>query len=226
MKKPSNHFRIKKGYDRLSFVYDWLIFFSGNWVKKSQLSLLDQINSIENALLIGDGTGYFMTELAKRFPSAKISYVDISSKMTVKAARRWKRLSRKSNLDFCNPLMKTISIEEFISQNSDSPGYDFISTNFFLDQYDSVHVEKLLLSLQKLLNDKGLWYFTDFTPSNRIWNHWLILVLYYFFQKFTSIQAKKLLDYQNLFLNIGLEPLFESNGPWGVKTIIWKKKSP
>lgn len=66
----------------------WL---AGGVMRRARLALLDELRKPERILLIGEGPGALVGELARRFPEARLTCMDVSAKMIEEGRARWVR---------------------------------------------------------------------------------------------------------------------------------------
>ena len=176
--KINNYDFIAPWYDRLSR----LIFFRSQVnAQKEQLSFIENHQRI---LIVGGGTGWILEEIGKLHKDLKITYVEISSKMLDLAM---KRKYGNNGVDFIN-----LPIENFIDERT----YDVIMTAFLFDNFGKERAESVFLDLNKKLKKGGLWLFSDFSENYKKyqWQNFLLRLMYFFFEKVASVEAKSLIN--------------------------------
>ena len=185
---------IKNNYDSIADNYDWLskIVF-GQTLVNAQTCLLTHIAAGSNVLIVGGGTGWILSEIAKVHASGlTITYVEISQKMIVLA----KKHDVKSNKVF----FENKAIEEFKSDEK----YDIIFTAFLFDNFKSEKIETVFNHLNNLLKSDGKWLFADFhiDENSKSWQKLLLNSMLFFFRVVCNIEARNL---------VAVDPFFSRN---------------
>lgn len=176
-------------FDNLSRIYDqlgWLVF--GSTLRKAQRSFTGDIPSGSKVLILGGGTGKFLTDLLNTCPSARIWYIDASGKM-IASARRKSKSFQQADLTFIHGTEENIP-----------PGitFDVIITNFFLDLFPERILSEKVNKLIDTLSPGGSWLVTDFVSTGK-WRHTLLLkIMYRFFKLTCSISANELPDWRGV----------------------------
>lgn len=169
-------------YDRLS----GLIF--GKALVSSQLYLLEHIPAEATILIVGGGTGWILEEIAKLHPSGqKITYVEISAKMTSRSRQRKKG---KNDVIFIND-----SIENFDAHNQ----FDIVITPFLLDNFTEQSLKKIFKKIHGQLLPEGLWLNIDFRLTGKWWQKVLLKSMLLFFRIICRIEATKLPSIEECF---------------------------
>lgn len=181
----NNYDRIAANYDRLSR----LIF--GKSIVRAQQSLLPLITPPARVLIVGGGTGWILEEMARVFPSGlTIDYVEISSNMLDLARKR----------DFKNNQVTFVhaGIEDYTAPAA----YKVVITPFLFDNFGRERAQVVFKKLNNMLENGGLWLFTDFHIDkglNRFWQKTLLRSMYIFFKNISHVEADQLPDMQALF---------------------------
>jgi tRNA (cmo5U34)-methyltransferase len=174
----------------------------GKTLIKSQSQYIKNIPPSANVLIIGGGTGKFLPELLKNTNCKKILYLESSSEML--------RLSRKTiiNIKHTSEIEFRLGTQENLRPEEK---FNTIITYCFLDLFDDIELNNLILKLDKTLIKNGLWLVVDFRISDhyfhKIWQYLLIKVLYLFFQITTGMKNKKLARFEDYFINNKLRRL-------------------
>ena len=188
---------IKNNYDPIADNYDWLstIVF-GQSLVNAQTCLLTHIAAGSNVLIVGGGTGWILSEIAKIHASGlTITYVEISQKMIV--------LAKKHDVKNNEVFFENKAIEEFKSDEK----YDIIFTAFLFDNFKSEKIETVFLHLNNLLKSDGKWLFADFhiEHNSQPWQKLLLKSMLFFFRVVCNIEARNLVAVDPFFLRNGFK---------------------
>lgn len=197
--------QIKKGFNRLSFVYDrlsQLVF--GRQLNVAQDYFIDGIKSGSSVLVVGGGTGKSLSAIFKHHSYSKITFLDISSGMLAKA-RGYVQKNHRSQLEHIT------FIEGTFEQLPETENYDVIITPFILDCLDDKTLDNTLTGLYGKLNNNGEWLFTDFNvPPRPVYIKWaangIVLSLYLFFNMFCKLGVSRLPDFSKHFSRLFVHP--------------------
>lgn len=177
-------------YDRLSgLVY-------GKALVQSQVYLLKHILENSNILIAGGGTGWILEEIAKVHPSGlTITYAEVSSNMIA--------LSKKRNTGS----NKVIFINEPVENLEGDRFYDVIFTPFLFDNFTEETLQKVFAHIHKRLKPGGVWLNTDFRPTGKWWQSFLLKSMIVFFRLICGIEAKKLPGIEQQFEQYQYKPI-------------------
>ncbi|MCX2485558.1 class I SAM-dependent methyltransferase [Pedobacter sp. MR2016-24] len=189
-------------YDPIASVYDTLsrmVFFRSQ--VKAQLHQLHYLSAGQRILIVGGGTGWILEEISKVHRTGlTITYVEVSAKML--------ELSKKRNTANHAVTFIHSPIEEF----SIGGMYDVVITAFLFDNFMEKKVVQVFHQLHTQLNSKGFWLFTDFyytKRSGRIWQLYLLKLMYWFFRQVSDVEAKALIHTEGYFVDKGYRVLQE-----------------
>jgi ubiquinone/menaquinone biosynthesis C-methylase UbiE len=169
-------------YDRLSRVI------YGKALVRAQVYLLQYIPAGSTMLIAGGGTGWILEEISKLHPSGlKITYVEISAKMMA--------LSRKRSVSSNQVTYINEPVENMDGQNS----YDVLITPFLFDNFTEQTLQTVFTHLHKQLKTGGIWLNTDFRPTGKWWQSFLLRSMILFFRIICRIEAKKLPEIEKCF---------------------------
>ncbi len=202
-----NQKKVSKGFDRLSYFYDSMLWItSGNIISKSQSVLIKELPFCSETLIMGGGTGKFLYALLKSGKTKSVTYIDISPRM-IELSEKYiiKHIPEKRNQVL------------FIIGNEDSipsiAQYDLIVTNYFLDLFNKEELESVFNKLYTHFSTNGFWYYTDFCLDNsavkgirKSIHHMIVQLLYTFFRFFCGISATKLWSVKMHFDNKKMAP--------------------
>ncbi len=179
---PANYDNSAWFYDRLSrLVY-------GKALVWSQVYLLKHIPANSNILIAGGGTGWILEEIAKVRPSGlTITYAEISSNMTA--------LSKKRNTGS----NKVIFINEPVEKIENDSLYDLVFTPFLFDNFTEQTLQQVFTHMHTRLKPGGVWLDTDFRPTGKWWQTFMLKSMIMFFRMICGREANKLTDIEGQF---------------------------
>lgn len=180
---------LSNNYDPVSWFYDWLsrVVF-GSVLMDAQLIFLDNLPAEAHLLIAGGGTGQILEKISRKYPHGlTITYVELSGKMLA--------LSRKRNVQN----NRVTFIDGDISQIHFDDQFDAIITAFLFDNFGAALANKAFDNLDKSLRNGGLWLFTDFQNTRKLWHKLLLKSMYLYFRWLCKIDAKKLDPPDQLF---------------------------
>jgi len=169
-------------YDRLSrLVY-------GKALMLSQVYLLKHIPKNSNILIAGGGTGWILEEIGKVHPSGlTITYAEISSNMMA--------LSKKRNIGG----NKVIFINEPVENIENNSFFDLVFTPFLFDNFTEQTLQQVFAPIHNKLKPGGTWLNTDFRPTGKWWQTFLLKSMIVFFRTICGIEARRLPDIERQF---------------------------
>lgn len=165
-------------YDRLAK----LIF--GKSIIEAQHCHLELIPAHANILVLGGGSGKWVSEFIKTNRTCHILFVDASSKMLDQA---------KNNLKG----VKQVSFIHGTQSDLVNLHFDVIITHFFLDMFTNKQLRMLIEQLNGQLNSPALWIVSDFEKS-KYWHSLLLNVMFLFFKLSHTIENKDLPDWNDM----------------------------
>jgi len=176
---------MKGNYDTVAPFYDWLsrlIF--GEAILQAHTFLVNAIPAGSSVLIIGGGTGYILEEMSKKHASGlQITYVDISEKMIA--------FSKQRNVGGNDVLFINKSISDVAFYRK----FDVVITPFFIDNFSNSTAKIIFDKMDFILAADGLWLFADFqSKKNKLWQKWLLKLMYLFFRIVCNIEASHLPD--------------------------------
>lgn len=190
---PNNYDKIAVIYDRLSrFVF-------GKALINAQVSMLTYVPASSSILVIGGGTGWILEELAALHESGlTITYVELSANMIALSKKRdWKN----NKVVFMHQ-----PVENFMPDHS----YDIILTPFIFDNFTNEKIAIVFSSLHACLNPHGRWLNADFVydpGKGKIWQKFLLKLMYTFFRITCNIEARQLVNMENFFKTSNYRPI-------------------
>lgn len=172
---------VSNNFDRVAIIYDALVkIVYGKSVKMAQLHFLNEIPEQGNVLILGGGTGWFLVEFLRVRPLCKVWYVEASRKMLWLSK---KKTFAPQSITFIQGTEASISKEM---------KFDVIITNFYLDLFEPASLKGIIQKIKPLLAKNGLWLISDFADQGKIWQRFLLKLMYTFFQQVCKIEASSL----------------------------------
>jgi ubiquinone/menaquinone biosynthesis C-methylase UbiE len=190
-------------YDSVAPIYDALagVAFGGS-IGRAQLSLMPLLSDVRNCLIIGGGTGWFLTALLKQAPNARVLYIEKSPRMM-----RYSRELLQREMPECESRVD-FRLDTDESLNESDGDFDLIVTNFFFSNFHTDTGARIAARLNERLATFGRWLFVDFEPPKQRFMRWyttfVFRLMFLFFNIFSRIEARRLPDYERIFGGLGL----------------------
>jgi ubiquinone/menaquinone biosynthesis C-methylase UbiE len=187
-------------YDPIARYYDLLsrVFFGRSEIL-AQVELLGYVAAGSRMLIVGDGTGWILEEIAHRYPAGlRITYVEPSGEMM--------RLARGRRVGASVVSFVELPVEEFVAEER----FDCILTGFLFDNFSGVRAAQVVGQLYPMLESEGCWLFADFYCSRgegRFWQRLMLRVMYFSARLICKVEAEALPDMDGLFAQAGLAPV-------------------
>lgn len=184
----------KVNFSNITPIYDLLgtLAFAGRLHKSQQYMLELYPKSVENILIIGGGTGKFLTEIVSSIKFNELIYIDISPGMIKSARKKIVKNSpdQLSNIEFiCGGI-----------NNLPKKDYDLVITHYFLDCLTPESYLKIVEELKNSLKPTGLWSMVDFYNTNQDpLKKRFISLLYRFFHITCNLPSIQLTDFDSWF---------------------------
>lgn len=172
-------------FDRVAPFYDkmaGLVF--GNKLIQAQECNLDTITGYSDVLVLGGGTGKWLTKLLKRNSSCMIWYVEASKEMIVQA---------KKNLDFTDRIIFIHGTHENIPEQK----FDIVITHFFVDMFTEPELNSITQQIYNHLKKDGQWFVADFV-NEKYWHGVLLKAMYLFFNWTGALDLKVLPNWDRI----------------------------
>jgi tRNA (cmo5U34)-methyltransferase len=158
----------------------------GSILRQSRQLFAERLLPGKNILLIGEGNGRFLLEMAKETSAASFTVVDSSARMLAAAARRMATIDR--------PGIKFVQAD-ILDWESPEAQYDLVVTHFFLDLFAPSQIRRIVEKISQLATEDALWINTDFTSEYRgLRQRFLMWAQYRFFRIAAGIEASRLYD--------------------------------
>ena len=170
-------------FDRLAPHYRWLEALTmGRALQQCRLEWLGRVCEARDVLIVGEGDGRFLAECGRRLAESRLTVVDGSAAMLVRAQRRWPDA-------------------EFI--HAELPGwkppqgrFDLIVTHFFLDCFRPKDLREVVANLADAAQPKAKWLLADFREPEagfaRLRARVLLSAAYGFFRFAAGLDANRL----------------------------------
>ena len=190
---------------------------AGSVLQSCRTMHLPAIGASRKILLLGEGPGRFLSEVARICPSAEITCIDGSASMLVQARRAIPELPRV-----------TFVHADVLNYDLPLETYDLVATHFFLDCFPAEQLRSLVIRIARALKPGGSWLLSDFRlPSSgpQRWRAALILkVMYVFFRTVTALPACALADPDGYLEQSGLTLLKRHTANFGLlHSDLWRK---
>ena len=181
----NNYNEIARIYDALSRV----VF--GHAIINAQLYLISFIGNENKVLIAGGGTGWILEKISKlNKEDILVVYVEKSAAMITLAK---KRNFRNIEVQFIN-----MAAEDYDTTEK----FDVVITPFFFDNFKEEKIEHMFSKLSNNLKQNGLWLYADFIndkSNKKLWQQFLLKVMYLFFRITAKIETQKLIDMRQYF---------------------------
>lgn len=165
----------------------------GSQLQQCRTAFIDQCPREGRVLLLGDGDGRFLVELARRRPHLDLLYVDSSKAMCHLAQCRHSK----------SPDPKAKALFQLGNVTSELPAgpFDLITAHFFFDCFDQPTLEALARQLAGAALPGALLLVSEFRIPSRRAPRWLALalvsVLYRVFRILTGLRTQHLPDHRH-----------------------------
>lgn len=155
----------------------------GKALERAQQHFLTSIRADDRILILGGGSGTFLSSLLKLQPHVRIDYIDISERMI--------RLAREKTRH--PPGVNFITGTE---QDIPDRTYSVVITNFYLDLFSDETLPGIIQKIKNHLTSDARWLVTDFV-NETVWQRVMLWVMYRFFRLTTGIEAQRLPRWQH-----------------------------
>ncbi len=212
-------------FDRLAPHYRWMEWvLAGDKLQRCRRAFLNIIPSPEEALLVGEGNGRFLSELIRAHPRTRITCVDASAAMLERARQR---VSAQASL-------RSAGVE-FIHADalewSPPPGrFNLIVTHFFLDCFRPEQLGPLLARLARAATPEADWLVADFSEPAAGWKRWrarvILLAMYLFFRRVTDLPATAITSPDAWLADSGFVLRERRSYDWGLlRSDLWTRRT-
>ncbi|AWW30432.1 hypothetical protein DN752_10030 [Echinicola strongylocentroti] len=204
----------KNLYDKVAFFYDRLAMaVLGKAHRESKYAFLDMVETGEQVLYIGGGTGDNLPMLANRVGhQGKIFFVEASQKMMQKA---------KNQLT-PNQVDRVVFLHQTDFSRLPTQHFDWVITQYLLDILSDEEIDGLFLAINQRTKSSAHWILVDFfDQSSMQWLQWLMI---HFFRLITDNPRNDLPAYYQFFKKHGwtLREEEKYKGGW-IKAVCFRK---
>ncbi len=190
-------------FDRVASAYRWLEYLAfGRTLQRARTVHLPALADCRDILVVGDGDGRAVAQLATIAGAARIHCIDTSRRMLDEAARRVPAAARAR---------VTFTCADVRTFDAGHDAWDAVVTLFVLDCFDNDDVRAVVERLHAALRPGGRWLFADFAIPARGWRRWRARIwidgLYRFFRWRTGLAVSRLPASEAILAAAGLVPL-------------------
>lgn len=185
------------GFDRVAPFYDKMMrAVFGKSIVRAQTYFLPRLIPGARVLIIGGGTGWIAQEVFEYCPDARITYLDASPKMILRAKASIV-IPEQGQIAFI------LGNEKFLAELGQ---FDVLITNFFLDLFLPPRSQMISQQLFEQLENQGLWLYTDFYAEGNplFWRKWAINGMYFIAKHWCRIEARRYWDFESCLLRLPL----------------------
>ncbi len=182
--------------DPLARIYSSLEYLAfARQLERQRFLFLDEALDTKRALLLGEGDGRFVSELATRNHNVEIDCVEKSAKMIEVAQRRL----RDANIPFPDRVRfhRRDARLGFKGQHA----YDLVVSHFFLDCFSDADSNQIISSVRGLCKPGAKWLIAEFQQPARGWRKWYarcwLALMYWFFRITTQLSTRQLPQYHS-----------------------------
>jgi ubiquinone/menaquinone biosynthesis C-methylase UbiE len=180
--------------DRIARLYRWIEYAAfGNALQRRRTAFVDEAAHARRVLALGDGDGRALLALLRAAPSARVDYVDTSTKMLELARARVDRADA-NRVEFRKADARDVPWEE--------SEYDLIVTHFFLDCFGERDLPLLVDKIARTAGPEARWIVSEFRPVNRA-ARLCIAAMYLFFGTAADLKTRNLADHHPHLLRKG-----------------------
>jgi ubiquinone/menaquinone biosynthesis C-methylase UbiE len=174
----------------------------GKRLERHRLAFLERAAGARRALVLGDGDGRFVAELAARYPELGIDCVELSARMVALAKKRLGRKGQSVNLVQGDALTVPLPCP-----------YDIVYSHFFLDCFTAQRISVLAGRIAGVSGPGTRWVISDFRRAESGWRKaftavW-IKTMYVFFGIVTGLEQQELPDHHTALKEHGFRLLEE-----------------
>jgi len=178
-------------FDKISRYYTFLEkFVFRNKLQEYRCCFLDLMLQAQDVLLVGEGTGSFLSKLLSFNSTVRVTVVEVSHEMANQARSKVETTDQ----------VRVFFHEKAVSDFHTSQKYDFICTFFFWDCFNEKQIKRMFPHLACKLQPQGKLLNADFFENSysggecRIQHFFLLRILYGFFRFATGIKAESVLE--------------------------------
>ncbi|HEX4769717.1 MAG TPA: class I SAM-dependent methyltransferase [Bryobacteraceae bacterium] len=208
--------------DRIARPYRWFEYIAfGRALERCRFRYLPAVQHCSNALLLGDGDGRFLCELAAANPAIQLDSVDSSLGMLREARQRAQRRG------IANPRRIQLAHSDAFRYSLPPNRYDLVVANFFFDCFSTISVEELVKRILPACRAKAFWVISEFQQPAAGWRAWharvWLTTMYCFFGLTTGLATRRLPNYAKVLEGAGLQLLSKTTSRTGlISAELWR----
>lgn len=210
--------------DRIARPYRWFEYMAfGRALERCRFQYLPEVQHCSQALLLGDGDGRFLCELAETNPAIQVDSLDSSAGMLREARKRIerRRIANRGRIH----LAQSDAFQFSFSANH----YDLVVANFFFDCFSMSSATELVKRVLPACQAKALWVVSEFEQPAAGWRAWharlWLTAMYSFFRLATGLETRRLPDYVCVLENAGLRLLSKRTSRAGlICSELWQQR--
>ncbi len=209
-------------FDRLAPHYRWMeAVLAGEKLQRCRARFLERVDGSARICIGGEGHGRFLVACRRRLPDARITCLDASQAMLIRAARRL----RAAGL----PSTNTEFIQADLQRWKGPTGqFDLIATHFFLDCFAAAELAAVIRNLAAAAAPASAWLISDFRVPAAGPARWRALILhrlmYWFFRGVTGISARARIEPGPWLEAEGFRRVESRHSEWGLLTSeLWRR---
>jgi len=174
------------GFDPVAGYYDQLVnLVFGKSMRRAQLNYLHKISKSSTILVLGGGTGNWLSELLRINSNCKITYIDQSARMIALA---------RINSNNSDRIEFRIGTEDVITETN---YFDAIIMYCYLDLFPDKILTEVVSKIRNSSRVGSRWLIVDFV-SGPCWQILLLYVMYRFFRFTTGLSNQQLPDWKRI----------------------------
>ena len=200
-------------FDLLAPHYRWMEWLlAGPKLQRCRTAFIDEILEPKRVLLLGEGNGRCLAELAAKFPAAEFVCVDASQRMLDRARERL----RQHGLGTTKVALIHADILEWQPRGE----FDLIVTNFFLDCFRPEQINLIVSRIAANASPGVRWLLADFCEPESGFAKWraraILTSMYLFFRVATGLPATKLTPPDEVLERCGFTLSSRRTFEWGL----------
>jgi SAM-dependent methyltransferase len=190
-------------YDILARPYQYLEYLTlGRTLERTRLHYLPALTHQQNALVLGDGDGRFLSQLLAQNPTLQADAVDTSAAMLQLLRQRCEAATPTAATR-----LRTHQTNALTFTPPNPQKYDLVVTHFFLDCLTQPELDTLVTCITPNLAPGALWLLSDFripSGSMRLPAKLFVRSLYLAFRILTGLRTTHLPDHATPLANAGM----------------------
>lgn len=175
----------------------------GKRLEQQRFAFLQETDKSRQALILGEGDGRFVCELAQRNGAITADCIETSATMIEVAQRRL----HAAHVD--HPERIRFLHRDARAGFDGHERYDLVVTHFFLDCFSDVQTRMLVNAIRDVCAPSAKWLVAEFRQPDRGWRKWhgrcWLETMYFFFGITTGLNTRRLPDYRAALTAAGFE---------------------